>query len=300
MDKTHVTRKLTVREFFKRFPNEEACLEHIMTVRYGHRHTCRACGVVDATFHRLQNRKAYACAHCGDNLYPCAGTIFEKSRTPLQVWFYAIFLFISTRHGVSGMELHRQLGVTRKTGYRMGMQIRQLMSATDYQGLLGGMNEAQVELDEAYMGGRRAGKAGRGAEGKTVVVGMKERNGYLRCKVIPDAKAKTLQKVFHENVAPGSVISTDEWRGYSLVIGDGFKHGTVCHGRGEYVKFDDEGYRHDTNSIESFWRLFKASVRGTHIQISKTYAERYLDEFTFRANHSEMGNAMFDLLIAAV
>ena len=148
MNKNDLTRKMTVREFFKRFPDDAACLEHIMSVRYGHRHTCSKCGVVDATFHRLENRKAYACAHCGDNLYPCAGTIFEKSTTPLTVWFYAIFLFVSTRHGVSGMELHRQLGVTRKTGYRMGMQIRKLMTNADYQGLLGGVDQ-QIELDEA-------------------------------------------------------------------------------------------------------------------------------------------------------
>lgn len=299
MNKNDFTRKLTVREFFKRFPNEETCLEHVMTVRFGHRHTCGKCGVVDATFHRLENRKAYACAHCGDNLYPCAGTVFEKSRTPLQVWFYAIFLFISTRHGVSGMELHRQLGVTRKCAYRMGMQIRKLMNSADYQEMLGGI-EQQVEIDEAYMGGRRAGKAGRGAAGKTVVMGMRERNGYIRCKVIEDASQKSLRSVFLKNIAPGSVISTDEWRGYSLVIGDGHKHGTACHGRKEYVKYDEEGYRHDTNALESFWRLFKASVRGTHVQISKTYAEAYLSEFTFRQNHREMGNAMFDLLIAAV
>ena len=178
-DKNDITRKMTVREFFKRFPSEEACLEHVMTVRYGHRHTCGKCGVIDATFHRLENRKAYACAHCGDNLYPCAGTIFEKTRTPLQVWFYAIFLFISTRHGVSGMELHRQLGVTRKCAYRMGMQIRKLMSGADYQGLLGGL-EGQVELDEAYIGGHRPGKRGAGAAGKTIVMGMKERGGYIR------------------------------------------------------------------------------------------------------------------------
>jgi transposase-like protein len=216
------------------------------------------------------------------------------------VWFYAIFLFISTRHGVSGMELHRQLGVTRKTGYRMGMQIRQLMNNADFQGMLGGLEASQVELDEAYVGGRRKGKAGRGAEGKTVVLGMQERGGYIRAKVVPDAKASTLQKVFHENIAPGTVISTDEWRGYSLVIGDGHAHGTVCHGRGEYVNFDDEGYRHDTNSVESFWRLFKASVRGTHVQISREHAQKYLDEFSFRQNHREMGQAMFDVLIAAI
>jgi transposase-like protein len=298
MDKNHTTRKMTVREFFKRFPDDASCLEHIMTVRFGHKHTCGVCGVVDATFHRLENRKAYACAHCGDNLYPCAGTIFEKSRTPLTLWFYAIFLFVSTRHGVSGMELHRQLGVTRKTGYRMGMQIRKLMNKADYQGLLGGI-EGQVEMDEAYVGGRRKGKAGRGAEGKTVVMGMRERNGYIRCKVVPDASQKSLRGVFQQNIASGTVISTDEWRGYSLVIGDGHKHGTVCHGRGEYVNFDEEGYRHDTNALESFWRLFKASVRGTHIQISKDKAQAYLDEFGFRQNFRDQGQMMFDVLLAA-
>jgi transposase-like protein len=298
MDKKHHTRKMNVREFFKRFPDNAACLEHIMTVRHGHRHTCQMCGVVNATFHRLENRKAYACAHCGGHVYPCAGTIFEKSTTPLTLWFYAIFLFVSTRHGVSGMELHRQLGVTRKTGYRMGMQIRKLMELADYQGFLGGFGQ-QVEVDEAYIGGRRSGKAGRGAAGKTVVMGMRERDGFVRCKVIENAGQKALRDAFRENVAFKTVVSTDEWRGYSLVIGDGHRHGTVCHGRGEYVKFDEEGYRHDTNAIESFWRLFKASVRGTHVQISKGRTQEYLNEFTFRQNHREMGQAMFDMLLAA-
>jgi transposase-like protein len=198
------------------------------------------------------------------------------------------------------MELHRQLGVTRKTGYRMGVQIRKLMSNADFQGMLGGMDEAQVEIDEAYVGGRRKGKAGRGAEGKTVVMGMRERNGYIRTRVIPNAGQAALKEHFKANIAPGTVISTDEWRGYSLVIGEGHAHGTVCHGKGQYVNFDDAGYRHDTNGLESFWRLFKASVRGTHVQISKTHAQMYLDEFAFRQNHREMGNAMFDVLIAAV
>src|SRR5665213_1853221 len=78
----------SVREFFARFPNDEACLEHIMTVRYGLRHTCAKCGVVDATFHRLAKRPAYSCASCGAHVYPCAGTVFQDSTTPLTVWFY--------------------------------------------------------------------------------------------------------------------------------------------------------------------------------------------------------------------
>lgn len=298
MNKKHHTRKMTVRELFKRFPNDASCLEHIMSVRHGHRHTCRACGVVDATFHRLENRKAYACAHCGDHLYPCAGTIFEKSTTPLQVWFYAIFLFISSRHGVSGMELHRQLGVTRKTGYRMGMQIRKLMNNADYQGMLGGLHQ-QIEIDEAYIGGRRAGKRGRGAAGKTVVVAMKERGGYIRTEVVDAANTVTLRDVFQRSIATETVISTDEYSAYGLVKRDGFHHGRVNHKHEEWAKTDWEGYRHHVNGVENFWKLFKSSVRSTHVQISKTHAQQYLNEFAFRQNHREMGQAMFDVLLAA-
>jgi transposase len=123
-------RKLTAEEFFARFPDEETCLTHIMEVRYGQRHICGACGV-EGTFHKLANRRAFSCAHCGDHVYPTAGTIFQDTRTPLQVWFYAIYLFVTTRHGVSGKELERVLGVTYKTAWRMGQQIRQLMITAD-------------------------------------------------------------------------------------------------------------------------------------------------------------------------
>src|SRR5689334_4239756 len=116
MAKGELTNKLTVREFFKRFPDDASCLDHIMSVRFGHRHTCGKCGVVGATFHKLENRtRAYACAHCGDPLYPTAGTIFQDSRTSLQSWFYAIYLYTVSRNGVSGKELQRALGVTYKT-----------------------------------------------------------------------------------------------------------------------------------------------------------------------------------------
>ena len=301
MEKNHFTRKLSVRDFFKRFPDDEACLDHIMSVRFGHRHTCTMCGVVTATFHKLQNRaRAYACAHCGGHLFPTAGTIFEKSRTPLQLWFYAIYLFTTTRHGVSGMELHRSLGVTRKTGYRMGMQIRELMDKADVKDMIGGSLK-HIEMDEAYVGGREhGGKTGRGTSNKVVVFGIKERGGRIRAAVVPDASMASLRAVVLENVKPGSIVSTDEHKGYNLLIRDGYVHGTVNHSKKEYARTDEMGNVHHTNSVESFWRLFKASVRGTHVQISKEHAAAYVNEFTCRQNFREMGNGMFDALIAAL
>lgn len=154
--------EFSVRDFFARFPSDDACLEHVMDVRYGLRHDCAKCGV-NATFHRIKSRPAYACAHCGHHVHPLAGTIFRDTRTPLQSWFYAIYLFVTTRHGVSGKELQRTLGVTYKTAWRIGQHVRVLMSKADGFAMLKG----HVEADEAYVGGHRPGKRGRGAAGKT-------------------------------------------------------------------------------------------------------------------------------------
>jgi len=198
----------SVREFFQRFPTEDACLEHIMDVRFGGtRFDCDACRTVGATYHKLQKRRTYVAACCGHHVNPTAGTILENTRTPLVSWFYAIYLFCTTRHGVSGKELQRQLGVTYKTAYRIGQQIRDLMSkAQGFDALLTG----HIELDEAYVGGRRSGgKRGRGAPGKTIVMGLAEREGRMKAVVIPNVKKDTLRDVVTKNVEPGSTVSTD-------------------------------------------------------------------------------------------
>jgi len=198
----------SVREFFARFPNDDACLEHIMQVRFGGtRFACTSCGK-ESTHHKLKERRTYVCANCGHHVNPTAGTILHDTRTPLVSWFYAMYLFCTTRHGVSGKEIQRQLGVTYKTAYRIGQLIRDLTTkAQGFDMLLAG----HVELDEAYVGGRRSGgKRGRGAPGKTIVMGLAERGGDARAAVIPDVKKETLRGVVLQNVEPGSVISTDE------------------------------------------------------------------------------------------
>jgi transposase len=289
--------KLTVREFFARFPDEDTCLTHIMEVRYGQRHVCGACGV-EGTFHKLTNRRAFSCASCGDHVYPTAGTVFQDTRTPLQVWFYAIYLFVTTRHGVSGKELERTIGCTYKTAWRIGQQIRKLMIKADGFEMLKG----HIEADEAYVGGRRSGgKRGRGAPGKTIVFGIKQREGRMHAEAIPDAKKATLRDIVTSAVEPGSIVSTDEFVSYGLLTADGYKHGVVRHSEKEWSYYDSRhGAWHHTNHVESFWKLFKASIRSTHIHVSPKYMDRYLGEFTFRSNRRGMQNAMFDLLIAAV
>jgi transposase len=284
----------SVKEFFARFPNDEACLTHIMEVKYGLRHICRKCQK-DSTFHRLADERAFSCSHCGDHLHPTAGTILHDSRTPLQTWFYAVYLFIATRHGVSGKEMQRSLGVTYKTAWRIGHQIRDLMGKVDsFQTLKG-----HVEIDEMFFGGRR--RMAEKMSNKTLVMGMKERGGRIETQIIPDAKKASLRAVVLKSVEKGATVSTDEWAGYNLLKGDGYVHGAVDHSRKEYAWTDREtGTRFSTNGTESFWHLFQASVAGTHIHISQQHLDRYLGEFSFRSNFRQMRNGMFDLLIAAL
>lgn len=291
--------EFSVREFFARFPDEQACLEHIMSVRFGGTFMdCPACGA-EGQFHKLRERRVYACPNCLHQIAPTANTILHDTRTPLVSWFYAMYLFCTTRHGVSGKELQRQLGVTYKTAWRMGQQIRDLTSkAQGFDALLAG----HVELDEAYVGGRRSGgKRGRGAPGKTIVMGLAEREGRMKAVVIPNVKKDTLRAVVLDNVEPGTVVSTDELYSYNLLTGDGYEHGSVKHGAGEYSRYDyRSGNTFHVNTVEGFWRLFKASVRSTHVQISARHMQRYLDEFTFRASNRGRVNGMFDLLVGAL
>ena len=179
-----------VREFFARFPDEAACLDHIMAVRFGGTTMdCAACGV-EGTFHKLRDRRVYACPKClTRSRRPPTPSCTTRARRWFS-WFYAMYLFCTTRHGVSGKELQRQLGVTYKTAYRIGMQIRELMGKAATSTPAAG----HVELDEAYVGGRRSGgKRGRGAPGKTIVMGMMERGGNIVAQIIPDVKKRHLR-----------------------------------------------------------------------------------------------------------
>jgi transposase len=175
--------KFTVLDFMKRFPDDDTCLDHLMKVRFGESPKCPKCEKV-SKFHRVKKRPVYECQWCGHQISPMQGTPFERSHTPLQKWFYAMYLFTTTRHGVPAKELQRQLSVTYKTAWRMGHEIRKYMAKIDGEPPLTGA----VEIDETYVGG----KDKRGSEDKTVVFGMMERNGEIYTKVVPDAKRATL------------------------------------------------------------------------------------------------------------
>lgn len=137
--------KFTIKEFHERYPDDNACLDDLFERRYGHLTACPQCHR-KTNFYRVSKRRSYSCQWCGHQIYPCAGTIFEKSDTPLKSWFFAIFLFSKSKNGVAAKELERQLGVTYKTAWRMAHQVRLLMGG-DKKAMKG-----EVEADETDLG----------------------------------------------------------------------------------------------------------------------------------------------------
>ena len=283
--------KFTVQDFFKRFPDDDACLDHLMMLRYGESLDCPKCGK-HGKFSRIRKMPAYQCAWCGHHIHPMVGTPFEKSRTSLQKWFYAIYLFTTTRSGVAAKELQRQLGVTYKCAWRMGHEIRKYMGDVDGDSGLSG----HVEVDETFIGGKNKELGKPGADSKKVAVfGMVQRGGDVITRVVLDTKAKTLNHHIFEHVQKGSRISTDQYRAYRSLSENGYNHASVNHAHEEWVRGDVH-----TNTIEGFWSHFKNSVRGTHKSISRQHMMNYLHEFEFRFNlRRDVSGRMFDRLILA-
>ena len=277
--------RYTFQQFKREYPDSNACLAKIMELRYGSRPFCQECKR-ESKFHRIGKRRAYACQFCGAHLYPCVGTPFEKSTTPLHHWFFAMYLFTTTRHGVAAKELERQLGVTYKCAWRIAREIRRLMADMPTGGLWG-----HVEADETYIGGARKGKTGGIGSGKTVVLGLKQRQGAVQTHVVEDAKRRTLEPIIHREVRQGSVIHTDEWAGYRMLDRQGYGHQTVSHATKEWVRNGSH-----TNNLEGYWAHIKRSIRGTHIHVSKKYMPLYLAEFNFRHNARTIPAQMFALL----
>lgn len=276
--------KYSFKQFDADFPDDSACLEFIFWNRWPDGGKCE-CGKVNS-FYRVTGRRCYACSFCGFQLHPTAGTIFHKSETSLKSWFFAIFLMAQSRNGVAAKELQRQLCVTYKTAHRMGHKIRNLMHSG------GNMLTGVVEADETYVGGKHAGKRGRGALGKTPVIGIVERRGGVVAKVMDRVTTAAAIKLIRQNVAPGTTVNTDEFPIYNYLGKLGFIHATVNHGEKEYVK----GRVH-TNTIDGFWSQVKRSLDGTHHCVSRKYLGLYVDEYSFRYSNRFSSASMFSLML---
>ena len=279
----------TLTEFTDYFCDEATCVAHFTASRFRNGEYCPHCK--HDKIYKCANGKRYQCAKCKQDFTIRTKTVFGESKLPLRKWYMAIYLLATTSKGISSVQLSKHVGVTQKTAWFIDHRIRSAMKQT--KGNLFGT----VEVDETYVGGleknkraskRTAGSRGRSTKTKTPVVGMIQRGGEIRAQVVERVTMAAVENNIMANAAKGSQIISDDFLSYAR-IGKMFPHKSVSHARGEYVK----GTCH-TNSIESFWALFK---RGYH-QMSKKHMQKYVDEFCFRFNRraGEMQGVFADVL----
>lgn len=276
----------SVTEFLRDFPDDEACLEHLWRSRFApdgeHAHCPRCdCRQRFKRYATKQQRQSWCCTACGHHVHPTAGTIFHKSSTSLRLWFHAMYLMTSTRCGISAKQLERELGVHYKTAWRMFNEIRnELMNDQGEKALSG-----DVEVDETAWGGKPRRKLKSKAEiaafreNKTTILGMVERGGRVRLRVIPSRRGAGLSGTVRTHVDPSSFLITDDWPAYKPLRREFLDHKVINHSAGSYVVGDIH-----TNTIEGFFGNLKTGMRGAYKHVSDRWIQSYLDEYAWRYN----------------
>ncbi len=307
-------------EFAREFPDDESCLVWLWRERFApdgeHAH-CSRCDAerVFKRYETAQKRPCWFCRTCGFRIHPLKGTIFERSSTSLQLWFYAMYIMASTRCGISAKQLERELGVTYKTAWRMFNRIRNQLMVQDDSPLSG-----EVEADETYVGGKprqsernalyrqgivaprqsernalyRQGivaQRGRNYDKHVIVFGAVERRGRVVAKVIANSGGPLLRETVSTHVIPDSMLFTDDYHAYKT-LDRKYRHRRIRHSAKIYVDGDVH-----TETIEGFFGLTKNGIRGVYHSVSRKWLQGYLNEYAWRYNRRDNPGSMFHALL---
>jgi len=283
-----MTNTFGLRSLRKRFPTDRECLDFLFRMR--HSRTCE-CG---GRFKRIENRRQYHCSRCSRQVAPTAGTIFEKSKISLTLWFHVLMMFSNAKSGLAAATIQRDLEITYKTAWRMIHLIRGTLKQSE-EPLKG-----EVELDLAFFGGK--GVAGKNLEhlsevfrAKTKVLAAIERKGQARAQVVASGSAKNHKNFLWQNVSTKDTkLMTDKALQLDNAARPYDRH-SVHHRKKEYVR----GAAH-TNTVDWFWSHVKGSLRGTHKHVSPKYLQSYLDGFVFHRNNAHSDKQRFEALVDIV
>ena len=271
-----------------RFTNVDAAREHLESLQWPDGPFCPHCGSLNAT--RLQGSHHRAglvqCNDCRQQYTVTVGTVFERSKVPLNKWLLANHLLCASKKGISGHQIARMLGVTYKTAWFMMHRIREAMTPAN-PAPLGGGDQAVVEADETYVGGKARNRATRKPAPKKAVVALVEREGQVRSFHVANVNAKTLRPLIVTNVHRTAHLMTDESGVYTRVGREFNGHSSVNHSASEYVTTG--GFKH-SNTVENFFSIFKRGVIGTYHHLSEAHLGRYTAEFDFRYNTRKLND----------
>jgi transposase-like protein len=271
----------TLQEAIVFFSDPVNCREWIVPRRWPEGVECPRCGSKKVSFLEKYNRWQCGARHANRQFTVKTGTIFEDSPISLDKWLMAMWQVVNDRNGISSYEVHRAIGVSQKTAWFLDHRIRHALTMGSIDKLSG-----EIEADETFIGGKarnmhewkRAERiTGTGGKDKTIVIGILERGGKVRAKVVSDRKKTTVQKEVREHVKSGSALYTDALKSYEGL--SEFQHQVIDHAIA-YV----DGKVH-TNGLENFWSLLKRGLKGTYISVEPFHLFRYIDEQVYRYNN---------------
>lgn len=279
--------KYSIVDLKRDFPNEEACLAFLFDSLHSRKCDC------GGDYRQIKGRKQFQCSKCRFQIAPASGTIFHKSDTPLSLWFHAIFVFSNAKSGISAKQLERELGVTYKCAWRMLSLIRKALKQ-DTNPLSG-----VVETDAAYIGGHKyAGKNNANMsetkKNKSIIMVAIERGGRMKAQIASDMSADATEDFLKNNVATGSFLLTDSFKGYDRMKGH-YDVMQVNHRKREFAR----GSIH-VNSAETWFSHIKRCMRGTFKSVSKQHLQAYLDSFVWHYNNRHNDRQRFSSLFGAL
>lgn len=270
----------TLQQVILYFSDPDRALEFAVRMRWPEGVVCPRCDCDKVYF--IASRRTWECKGCKRHFSVKVGTIMEDSPIGLDKWLCAMWMLGSCKNGISSYEIARDLNVTQKTAWFLLHRIRLVIKSGSFEKKLFG----HVEADETFVGGkaknmhaeRRAREiCGRGPVGKAIVMGLLERHGEARVKVVGTRRKKDVHAQIRENVEPGSSVYSDALKSYEGL--DEYVHEFIDHAE-EYVR----GQVH-TNGMENFWSLFKRSLKGTYVSVEPFHLQAYADEQAFRFNN---------------
>lgn len=284
---------MEILELVNRFGTQQQCVEYLEKVKWGETPVCPYCDCTKSC-RRRQNALRHKCLGCNRSFSVLVGTFMEATKLPLPKWFAAMFLILNAKKGISSLQLSRDIGVNKNTGWYLQKRIREAMG--DDGGILQGI----VEADETYIGGSLKHKHAKekdvkgyhkcGMEHKTPVLGMVQRRGKIIVRVLEKAWGNEIKPAIKKAVSKDSALVTDGFGGYKD-LGEYFKHHAIVN----HSKNIRRVGAYHTNTIEGFWTLLKRAIMGQYHKINREHLQGYLDEIAFKYNHRSDQN-MFDIL----
>ena len=287
--------------FAPHFQDADKAREYLERLRWANGVVCPHCGVVGEHYElkgKTTRPGLRKCSDCRKQFSVTVGTVFERSKIALNVWLMAVHLICSSKKAISSHQVHRMLGVTYKSAWFMTHRIREAMKP-DGGGLLGS-GGGTIEVDETFWGNNGKQKKGaRGFDHKMKVVSLVERGGEKRSVVVQSVNAKTLRTVVEGHACKSAHLMTDEHRAYRKLGKEFASHGTTKHGKGEYVRGDNNEIH--SNTVESSFSLLKRGLIGTFHHVGEQHLQRYCTEFDFRWNNRKTTDKeRSDLLLSKV